>query len=448
MKLMKLVESVTDKENRIVILLTSSKNQSNETMVVSKTLEMIKTSFEKKGIKCYIVFANESKVEVDDTNHLITDKDGNRIKINPNSTLFLARRGVLFNKSSIGFITQLEDDGYRMYNSKNAMMTAEDKYLSAVKFSKYNIPSPKTEVINNIEQLDSIMKNLDDKYPVICKLLASTQGIGVFKCDSKDSLKSTLQTIWKLNSNEDILLQEMIKSVSDYRIHVINGEVVGGLERVQNNDFRSNVHLDATVKPLKINDEVARIAKLAAEAIGGYWVGVDIIPDKDNNYYVLEINTSPGTEGITKAGVDIVNILTDDINKNFNKLTISKEYSDINNVIIEGVGELDALFDTGNRSKSFSLHCDDYSVKGEEVTFTINDKKLTRKLLGYVKIKSNISSEKDPHERPIVPMTISFNGITVEDYPANLVDRSHKNHKVLINSDLIRTFNIAINPEI
>lgn len=448
MRLQRLLESVTDKDNRIVILLTSSKNQNNETMVVSKTLEMIKASFNKKGIKCYIVFANEAKIETDDTDQLITDKDGNRIRINPNSTLFIARRGVLFNKSSIGFITHIEDDGYRMYNTKNAMMTAEDKYLSAVKFNKYNIPSPKTEVINNIEQLDYIMDKLDNKYPVICKLLASTQGIGVFKCDSKDSLKSTLQTIWKLNSNEDILLQEMIKSVSDYRIHVINGEVVGGLERVQNNDFRSNVHLDATVKPLKINDEVKRIAKLAAEAIGGYWVGVDIIPDKDGNYYVLEINTSPGTEGIMKAGVDIISILTNDIDKNFNKLTISKEYSDVNNVIIEGVGELDALFDTGNRSKSFSLHCDDYSIKNDQVTFTIGEKKFTKKLIGHVKIKSNISSDKDPHRRPIVPMTISFNGITATDYPANLVDRSHKNHKVLINSDLITKFNISINPEL
>lgn len=448
MRLQRLLESVTDKDNRIVILLTSSKNQNNETMVISKTLEMIQASFNKKGIKCYIVFANEAKIETDDTDQLITDKDGNRIRINPNSTLFVARRGVLFNKSSIGFITHIEDDGYRMYNTKDAMMTAEDKYLSAVKFNKYNIPSPKTEVINNIEQLDYIMDKLDNKYPVICKLLASTQGIGVFKCDSKDSLKSTLQTIWKLNSNEDILLQEMIKSVSDYRIHVINGEVVGGLERVQNNDFRSNVHLDATVKPLKINDEVKRIAKLAAEAIGGYWVGVDIIPDKDGNYYVLEINTSPGTEGIMKAGVDIISILTNDIDKNFNKLTISKEYSDVNNVIIEGVGELDALFDTGNRSKSFSLHCDDYSIKDDQVTFTIGEKKFTKKLIGHVKIKSNISSDKDPHERPIVPMTISFNGITATDYPANLVDRSHKNHKVLINSDLITKFNISINPEL
>lgn len=67
MRLQRLLESVTDKDNRIVILLTSSKNQNNETMVISKTLEMIQASFNKKGIKCYIVFANEAKIETDDT---------------------------------------------------------------------------------------------------------------------------------------------------------------------------------------------------------------------------------------------------------------------------------------------------------------------------------------------------------------------------------------------
>ena len=195
------------------------------------------------------------------------------------------------------------------------------------------------------------------------KLLSGTQGIGVSIVDSYASLKSVYQTIRKLDESSEILVQEKIDSNYDLRIQVIvknfdpispskdNCIILGSMKsEAVEKDFRTNYSLGGSVSKYEIPEDLVDIACKAANAVGCHWCGVDIMIDKKTKKpFILEVNSSPGTEGISKAiGKPIVGDVLDYIMDKSNWSYSNLEIGYLEQITVPGVGAMIAKFDTGN----------------------------------------------------------------------------------------------------
>jgi ribosomal protein S6--L-glutamate ligase len=181
--------------------------------------------------------------------------------------------------------------------------------------------------------MEDAVKQIGGKFPVVMKLLTGSKGIGVSIVDSFNSLKSVFQTIRKLDETSEIMIQEKIEAKYDLRIHVLikdvgikdptdtsNFQIIGAMRRnAVGKDFRTNYSLGGTVQKVKLTKEIEEVAIKSASATGCNWSGVDImIDEKDGTPYVLEVNSSPGLEGIEGATQkDIAGEMIKAIEKNF-----------------------------------------------------------------------------------------------------------------------------------
>ena len=137
------------------------------------------------------------------------------------------------------------------------------------------------------------------------KTLSGSQGVGVLFIESERSYDSQVQLLHNLNSDVDLLIQEYIKTDRDIRVIVLGGLVIASMERqVIDGDFRSNVTQGSKVLPYDLTDLEIEQCLLASKAVNGVWTAVDFIPSsnpKTKPPHILEVNHSPGTEGIEKA---------------------------------------------------------------------------------------------------------------------------------------------------
>ncbi len=152
--------------------------------------------------------------------------------------------------------------------------------------------------------------------PLIIKLLEGTQGKGVVLAETRKASESVINAFKSLQAN--ILVQEFIKESSgiDLRLFVVNGKVVAGIERrAAPGEFRANIHLGGSANLVKLTPQEKKIAIKAAKAFDLKVAGVDIIRSK-RGPLLLEVNSSPGLEGIESAtGKDIAGKMIDAILK-------------------------------------------------------------------------------------------------------------------------------------
>jgi hypothetical protein len=293
------------------------------------------------------------------------------------------------------------------------------------------------------------------------KLLTGSKGIGVSIVDSFNSLKSVFQTIKKLDETGEVLLQEKIDSKYDLRIHVLiknidirdldhpgNYRIIGAMRRNSvGKDFRTNYSLGGTVEKVKLTKEIEEIAFKAARETGCNWSGVDIMIDqKTNKPYVLEVNSSPGTEGISEAlGKPIVNDVIDFLMDQNNWILPSIEVGYMETVEVEGLGKVIGKFDTGNGTLCCVLHGDKVEEKGKTLYFEIGKKKFKKKIIGQPDISGGIHS-KGVDKYPTVEMEIKFLGNPYTMKVA-ILDRTHKSTPLLINRNTMKAMGVMVNPD-
>jgi ribosomal protein S6--L-glutamate ligase len=437
----------TEQMNLVIL----SSNTSNE------TVQKFESSAVEKGFN---VFAFEPQkltiTKLDNGLFKFADEDGEGPSLSRDTTVVLSRRGVLAGTHTKNLLFQLEKNKFFCVNSLESMEICENKYLTTIQLSNNGIPVPKTALLPDDKAIDKALKQVGGKFPLVVKLLSGTQGIGVSVVDSYSSLKSVYQTLRKLDRKAEILIQEMIPSNYDLRIHVLanNGDsssveeaqIIGAMRRNKvKKDFRTNFSLGATTQKVKLTEEVAEIAKKAALSVGCVWCGVDIIIDKKTGKpYVLEVNSSPGIKGIEKTtGVSISDQLMAFLQDKKNWKTDRLEAGFREIIEIDGVGEFVAKFDTGNGSKSCSMHVDKVTVDGDICKWELKGNTYKNKLVGYSKTEVGDTIE----ERPIINLNITFAGKTFEDVPVSPVDRSMKSTPVLINRKFMERAGISINPE-
>jgi len=197
-----------------------------------------------------------------------------------------------------------------------AIARSRDKLRSLQVLSKNDVDMPKTVFASNKSSAKDVIA-LSGGAPLVLKILEGTQGVGVVLVDSEKAAKSVLDAFYGMDVN--LLVQEFIEEAggADIRALVVGGEVVGAMKRQgAEGDFRSNLHQGGSATSYKLNRKEKSTALAAAKAMGLGVCGVDMIPSS-RGPLVMEVNSSPGLEGIEKSTqLDIAGKIMDYIEKN------------------------------------------------------------------------------------------------------------------------------------
>jgi len=196
-------------------------------------------------------------------------------------------------------------------NGSLAISRSRDKLRALQILSKRGIDMPKTVFASNQSDPKDVIKLIGGT-PFIIKILEGTQGVGVVLAETQKAAKSVLDAFYGMDVN--LLVQEYIEEAAgtDIRAFVVGGEVVGAMRRKgAEGDFRSNLHQGGFAEAIKLNRAEKAIALSAAKAMGLDICGVDMIPSK-RGPLVMEVNSSPGLEGIEAAtGVNVAGKIMD-----------------------------------------------------------------------------------------------------------------------------------------
>lgn len=199
-----------------------------------------------------------------------------------------------------------------------AIKRSRDKLRSLQILSRKGVDMPKTVFASNKTSSKDVLE-LSGGAPLILKILEGTQGVGVVLVDSNKAAKSVLDAFYGMEVN--ILVQEFIEEAggADIRAFVVNGKVVGAMKRQgAEGDFRSNLHQGGFASSHKLTRQERATAIAAAKAMGLNVCGVDMIPSK-RGPLVMEVNSSPGLEGIEKStGIDIAGKIMSFIEESIN----------------------------------------------------------------------------------------------------------------------------------
>ena len=211
-------------------------------------------------------------------------------------------------------------------------------------------------------------------------------------------------------------------------------------------DFRSNYSQGAKVKSYDLTDLEIEQCLRAAKAINGLFTAVDFIPSEDTENkppYILEVNSSPGTEGIEEANdKNIVKEVLEYFNKKSTRYTVPSECGWEEIVDLGHFGTVTAKFDTGNY-KYPVMHAEDIKVTGGKVTFNNGHKTIT------TKIKGNYTSVTGggEDERLLIEDEFSFAGRNYGTVQFGLDDRSRMGTDVLLNRKIMSRLNVIVNPQ-
>lgn len=204
-------------------------------------------------------------------------------------------------------------------NESVAITRSRDKLRSLQLLSRSGVGLPVTGFAHSPDDIDDLLKTVGGA-PVVIKLLEGTQGVGVVLAETHSAASSVIQAFHGLKAN--ILVQEYIKEAegADLRCFVVGGKVIAAMKRqAKEGEFRSNLHQGGSASLVKISSAERKTAVEAAKIMGLNVCGVDLLRS-NRGPVVMEVNSSPGLEGIeTATGIDVAGLIIEFIEKNNNK---------------------------------------------------------------------------------------------------------------------------------
>lgn len=208
-------------------------------------------------------------------------------------------------------VRQFEMMGVHSAVASDAISRSRDKLRSLQLFSRAGIDQPHTAFAHSSKDIDTMIESVGGA-PLVVKLLEGTQGIGVVLAETRKAAQSTIQAFRQLDAN--LLVQEFIGEADgrDIRAFVVNGRVVAAMQRTAPpGEFRANIHRGGSSQPIDLTDQESELAVQAADTLGLDVAGVDLLRS-DRGPLVLEINSSPGLEGIeASSGEDVAGQIVD-----------------------------------------------------------------------------------------------------------------------------------------
>lgn len=454
-----------------IIIFTNNRDRKE-----NKTLNNIYEAIENlKKDKCPIipevhVFV-AAEIEADETEAEITITDGDEkftIKDESNvDILIFSRLGVQGESQCEHIVNILQDRGFLVLNPVKFAALASDKYETAVLLQKGDIPQPNfclmtKDILYDEKQYNSSMKEVypewddkdadkNEKLDFVCKILDGHGGTGVALIDGKRIL-AWLQMIFAIDPERRLILQKKEEADGgDIRVHVLTLRdkqvILAAMKRVKiNNDFRSNVSLGATAEPVKLTPEQEQIALRCAQLSRLPWCACDIMPivkgsnPKLGDNAVLELNASPGTDGISDVMKEnFINVLLNELDDPNNFYLQEKIAGFIEAINIDfGDGNKKdylAKLDTGNSTGACTLEVGEFKDDGKFIEFTIDGKQMKCKKAG----KIIAAAGEQSYERPtIVVPQITIGLRKLNNVQVALVkSRENKTTNCLVNRDTL-----------
>ena len=213
-------------------------------------------------------------------------------------------------------VRQFEVMGVFPTNESQAISRSRDKLRCMQILAKEGVGLPVTGFAHATQDIDGLIDTVGGA-PLVIKLLEGTQGIGVVLAETYQAAKSVIEAFRGLDAN--ILVQEYIKEAqgADLRCFVVGGKVIAAMKRQgAEGEFRSNLHRGGKAEKIKLTPEERSTAIRAAKAMGLRVAGVDLLRS-NHGPVVMEVNSSPGLEGIEKATeVDVAGKIIEYVAKN------------------------------------------------------------------------------------------------------------------------------------
>lgn len=213
-------------------------------------------------------------------------------------------------------VRQFEMMGVFTTTESQALVRSRDKLRSLQVLSRARLGLPKTVFTNYSKDVKEVIEHVGGA-PLIIKLLEGTQGLGVVLAETNNAAESVIEAFNGLQAR--VIVQEFIKEAggADIRAFVVDGHVVGAMKRQgKEGEFRSNLHRGGSATVIQLSDEEETAAIKAARAMGLGVAGVDMLQSA-RGPLILEVNSSPGLEGIEEAtGKDIAKSIIRYIERN------------------------------------------------------------------------------------------------------------------------------------
>jgi ribosomal protein S6--L-glutamate ligase len=261
-------------------------------------------------------------VDIIDTMHCYMDITSSRPSVRykgkplPKYDALIPRIGASVTFYGTSVVRQFEMTGTFSINESVAISRSRDKLRSLQLLSRKGIGMPRTGFANHPDRIDDLIKNVGGA-PVVIKLLEGTQGIGVVLADTQKAAESIIEAFMGLNAS--ILVQEFISEAggADIRCLVVGGKVIAAMKRQgAEGEFRSNLHRGGSASVVRLTPEERKTAIAAAKTMGLNMCGVDLLRSS-NGPMVMEVNSSPGLEGIEAAtGKDVAGMIIEFIANN------------------------------------------------------------------------------------------------------------------------------------
>lgn len=414
---------------------------------------------------------DETKIVIDDGEEKFTiEKESNL------DTLIFSRLGVQDEDECEHIVKVLQDRGFLVLNPVQYSALACNKYDSAVLFKKGEIPQPNftlmtKEILYDEKLYNDSMREIypewNDKDPdkneqlmFVVKILDGHGGTGVAMIDGKKIL-AVFQMIFAIDPERKLIVQKKEEADGgDIRVHVLTLRnkqmILACMKRVKlSGDFRSNVSLGASAEPVKLTPEQEQIALKTAQLSHLPWCAVDIMPlvkgsnPEIGNNVVLEINASPGTDGISDViKENFVNILLNELDDPSEFMLQDKTAGFVEAVTIdfgEGVKkEFLAKLDTGNSTSATCLEVGEYEDDGSNIKFSIDGKSFSFKKERESKV---IAGDEHYTRAVIIVPELTLGLRKVKNVPISIVkSRDTKTTNCLLNRDTLAKLGYVINP--
>lgn len=257
-------------------------------------------------LKCYVNITSNNP-------HIYYKNDFEKSKLEFDAVI--PRIGSKVTSYGAAVLRQFEVSGVYSLNGSVAITRSRDKLRAHQLLARKNVAMPITSYAHSANATEDLIKFVGGA-PLIVKVLSGTQGRGVLLAETNKAAESLINAF--LNLEADFLVQEFIKEAggSDIRCFVIGDKVFAAMKRQSaDGDFRSNLHSGGSAEPVKLRPEERAVAVKAAKSLGLDVAGVDIVRSS-NGPLVLEVNSSPGLEGIEKVtGKDIATAIIEHIEK-------------------------------------------------------------------------------------------------------------------------------------
>jgi len=238
----------------------------------------------------------------------------------------IPRIGHSITKHGVSVLRHLEQLDVWTANTSQGILQSRDKLHSSQILARNRIPTPRASYVRDMKDIERAIEAVGG-LPAVVKVTQGTQGHGVFLRHTIHETRNLVQGL--LVTGKAVLIQEYIAEShgKDIRALVVGGKVVAAMRRkARGREFRSNYHLNGIIEKVEISEEYAEVACRAARVLGLNVAGVDLLEGNDGPL-VLEVNSSPGLEGIEKAsGVNVAGAIIDYVmsESDFNEVNVDQ----------------------------------------------------------------------------------------------------------------------------